>query len=112
MKKVLLRRDVITASFVAKFEAGQESARNTVGRHLQELKEGSQSHTERAQVGTVRISCDISLIYRGKELTSGHHTLCAPVSSGAMVERKVDVLILSTESSICFAMIRYHLRAA
>lgn len=34
MEKVLLRRDVKTASFLAKFEAGQESARNKGGQHL------------------------------------------------------------------------------
>jgi len=34
MKKVLLRRDVITAPFLAKFEAGQESARNKGDQHL------------------------------------------------------------------------------
>jgi len=91
MKKVLLRRYVITASFVPKFEAGQESAvRETrLISIYKELKEGSQNCTERAQVGTVNISCDISLIYRGKGLTFGHHTLYAPVSLGAMVEVKL-----------------------
>ena len=74
--------------------------------------QGSQNCTERAQVGTVSISCEISLIYQGKGSPFGHHTLCAPVSLGIMVEGEVDVLILSTDSSTFFAMIRYHLRIA
>lgn len=54
----------------------------------QEPKEGSQNYTERAQVGTVSISGEISLIYQEKELILGHHMLYAPVSFGAILEVK------------------------
>lgn len=55
----------------------------------QEPKEGSQNYTERAQVETVSISGEISLIYQEKGLIFGHHMLYAPVSFGAMVEVKL-----------------------
>ena len=35
VKKVLLRRDVITAPFIVKLEAGQESVRNKGDQHQQ-----------------------------------------------------------------------------
>jgi hypothetical protein len=88
VKKVLLRRDVITTSFIVKFEAGQESVRIRAISINKELK-GSQNCTERAQVGTVSISCEISLIYQGKGSPFGHHTLYAPVSLGTMVGVKL-----------------------
>jgi hypothetical protein len=49
MEKVLLRRDVMTASFVAKFEAGQESAvREARSISIyKKLREGSQLYRTR-----------------------------------------------------------------
>jgi hypothetical protein len=71
------------------------------------------NYTVRAQVGTVSILCEMPATYPGKGLTFRRHTLYAPISFARdQGDGGVNVLILSTESSMRLDKTRYHLRAA
>ena len=113
MEEVLLIRDVITPPFFVKREAGQQTAGkyNVVNAYEHEQRR-TELYRVRGGENGEHLTLNSCVISRKRVDFSASYAVDARLALGAIQgDSGVNVLILSTESSMFPDRIRYHLHA-